>query len=84
MAWKKSTFSGDSSCVEVFRKSTFSGTGGSCVDVARTEGSGARVRDTKLGDASPVLEFTEDEWAAFVRGVKAGEFGDYDPADSPA
>lgn len=32
------------------------------------------VRDSKLGDASPVLDFTPDEWRAFVAGVKDGEF----------
>jgi hypothetical protein len=32
------------------------------------------VRDSKLGNASPVLGFTHDEWAAFVAGVRDGEF----------
>jgi hypothetical protein len=32
-----------------------------------------RVVDTKSGDA-PALRFTPAEWAAFVAGVKAGEF----------
>lgn len=74
--WFKSSFSSDSgTCVSVFRKSSFSGSGGSCVEVERGEaGAGARVRDDKLGDNSPVLEFDEDEWTAFVAGVKAGEF----------
>ncbi|MFF4963147.1 DUF397 domain-containing protein [Streptomyces sp. NPDC001222] len=34
---------------------------------------GAAVRGSQSPD-SPVLLFTEDEWRAFVRGVKAGEF----------
>jgi hypothetical protein len=74
--WKKSSFSGGAGmCVEVFRKSTFSGTRGSCVDVHRhNDGTGAMVRDTKLGDNSPILNFDEEEWVAFIAGVKAGEF----------
>lgn len=31
------------------------------------------VRDSKRPD-QPVLRFTTDEWAAFVSGVRAGEF----------
>ena len=74
--WKKSSFSSDSgTCVEVYRTSSFSGSGGSCVDVHRhNDGTGAMVRDTKLGEGSPVLEFNEEEWTKFVQGVKAGEF----------
>jgi uncharacterized protein DUF397 len=34
----------------------------------------ARVRNTK--NRSVVLEFDQAEWAAFVAGVKAGEFDD--------
>ena len=75
MAWKKSSFSGEASCVEVFHKSSFSGSGGSCVEVADVAEGGALVRDTKLGEDSPVLTFNADEWTAFVAGVKAGEFG---------
>jgi len=32
------------------------------------------ARDTKLGEASPVLQYTAAEWQAFIAGVKAGEF----------
>lgn len=71
-----------------------------CVEVTYTPDA-IEVRDTKLGDRSPVVEFTEaewrallaqaatldgaaprigelqftiDEWSAFVRGIQAGEF----------
>jgi hypothetical protein len=37
---------------------------------------GQLVRDTKLGEASPVLRYTAAEWRAFIDGVKAGEFDD--------
>ena len=44
-----------------------------CVEVATVPGL-VGVRDTKLGAISPILAFTEPEWAAFLAGVKAGEF----------
>ncbi|WP_433785136.1 DUF397 domain-containing protein [Actinomycetospora sp. CA-101289] len=47
-------------------------TDGGCVGVAIEAGE-VRVVDTKSGDA-PALRFTPAEWAAFVAGVKAGEF----------
>lgn len=46
----------------------------SCVGVAR-EGDEVLVRDTKT-DGGPVLRFTIEEIAAFLAGVKAGEFDD--------
>jgi hypothetical protein len=58
----------------VWRKSSFSGgEGGECVEVAATPDGGRYVRDTK--DRSlPAHYFTSAEWAAFVKGVKGGEF----------
>lgn len=32
------------------------------------------VRDTKQRGTGPVLVFTKAEWAAFLAGVRAGEF----------
>lgn len=46
-------------------------TDGGCVGVA-IERDAVRVRDTKID--GPALRFTPAEWAAFVAGVKAGEF----------
>ena len=58
-----------------WRKSTFSnGNGGSCVEVADLPDGGRLVRDTKLGEASPVLRYTEGEWTAFLDGVRDGQF----------
>jgi|Tabmets5t2r1_1033131.scaffolds.fasta_scaffold04857_1 hypothetical protein len=54
-----------------FRKSTFSGPNG-CVEVA-IDKDGVAVRDAKHRDDA-VLEFSHMEWAAFLRGVAAGEF----------
>lgn len=55
----------------IVRTSSFCSTG-SCVGVAIEAGE-VTVVDTKSGDA-PALRFTPAEWAAFVAGVKAGEF----------
>lgn len=49
---------------------------GDCVEIGRGPDGAMLVRDTKDRDHA-TLEFTRDEWDAFVRGVKAGEF---DPA----
>jgi Domain of unknown function (DUF397) len=46
--------------------------GGSCVEAARFAGR-VLVRDAKNPDQAP-LSFREDEWTAFVAGVKKGEF----------
>lgn len=45
-----------------------------CVEARPTSNGGVEVRDSKLGDQSPVLTFTADEWAAFTAGVKEREF----------
>ena len=54
-----------------WRKSTFSEANG-CVEVALVDGQ-AVVRDSK-NRQEQVLVFTQLEWAAFLRGVRAGEF----------
>lgn len=56
----------------MFKTSSFSGSGGSCVDVERGEAV-TKVRHSHRPDAE-VIEYTEDEWQKFVAGVKAGEF----------
>jgi len=55
----------------VWRKSTLSHTNG-CVEVAFVNDRIA-VRDSKDRNG-PVLVFTPFEWAAFVGGVRDGEF----------
>jgi uncharacterized protein DUF397 len=57
-----------------WRKSTRSNNQGACVEVADLTAGGRAVRDTKLGEASPVLTFTQVEWVAFTAGVRDGEF----------
>ena len=53
-------------------KSSYSGNNNGCVEVARLDGQ-VYVRDSKLGERSPVLGFSSYEWACFVAGVRAGE-----------
>lgn len=56
-----------------WRKSSYSGHEGSCVEVAKDAGGGRWVRDSK-DRSRPAHYFTEAEWTAFLRGVKDGEF----------
>jgi hypothetical protein len=58
-AWRKSTYSG--------------GPNSNCVEVAKLTGGWVGVRDSK-DPAGPALQFTPDEWLAFCKGVRAGEF----------
>ncbi len=56
-----------------FKKSSFCATC-NCVEVANlADDDGVVVRDSKNTEQAP-LQFTNDEWKAFVQGVKAGEF----------
>lgn len=55
-----------------YRKSTFSGAE-CCVEVGILPDGTAHVRDTK--DPAVVLTFSAAEWAAFMAGARAGEFG---------
>jgi hypothetical protein len=57
-----------------FGKSSFSAASASCVELAPLAGGGVAVRDSKQDGAGPVLFFTAAEWAAFVAGMRAGEF----------
>ena len=72
MTWVKASMCGDNgSYVEVaFTRSSYCASN-SCVEVARTP-EAVMVRDSKLGDASPVLSFDVAAWRAFVRGVRDG------------
>lgn len=46
---------------------------GTCVEVGTVPGGGVAVRDTKDRDGA-TLQFSVEEWTAFVAGAKNGEF----------
>lgn len=58
-----------------WRKSSFSGGNGTCVEVAALEDGRVAVRNSNQPEAGVVL-FTRAEMDAWVKGVKAGEFDD--------
>ena len=51
--------------------------GGGCVEVGQLPDGAIAVRAAQAPVRETSLVFTQDEWAAFVAGVKNGEF---DPA----
>jgi hypothetical protein len=57
----------------VWRKSSYSDNS-HCAEVADLPDGGRLVRDTKLGEDSPILRYTAAEWRAFIAGIKSGEF----------
>lgn len=59
-----------------WRKSSFSQSNGEddCVEVAFLPGGEVAVRDTKARSRAPHVH-TAAAWAAFLAGVRAGEFG---------
>ncbi|MFC4531815.1 DUF397 domain-containing protein [Sphaerisporangium dianthi] len=56
-----------------WRKSTFSGDTGNCVEVASNLPGLRGVRDSKV-PGGPALVLSPGEWSAFLDGVKAGRF----------
>jgi hypothetical protein len=77
-AWRKSTRSGGdgtSDCVELrrsWRKSTRSGTDGTtdCVELAACADDGFHVRDSKLGDDSPVFDLRAADLTALLSSTR--------------
>lgn len=56
-----------------WRRSSYSQGADNCVEVTDRVPGWVGVRDSKLGSASPILAFTEAEWAAFIAGVREDE-----------
>ena len=56
-----------------WRKSSYSGTSGTCVEVAELTGDHRAVRDSK-DPAGPALTFAPSEWAAFTADIRSGTF----------
>lgn len=63
-----------------WKKSSWSASG-SCVEVRRSA-HGVQVRDSK-DESGPVLQFTVQEWLAFLGGVRLGEFEILEPLTEP-
>ena len=58
----------------VTTRSAASANFGECVEVGQLPDGFVTVRDTKDPERRTSLTFTRDEWEAFVKGVKNGEF----------
>lgn len=56
-----------------WQKATASEPDNDCVEFAKV-GDVIGIRDSKLGAASPILQFTQSELAAMLNGAKSGEF----------
>jgi hypothetical protein len=57
-------------------KSSLSFSNGNCVEVASLPDGGVGVRNSRDA-AGAVLQFTPDEWHAFLGGVRNGEFNSF-------
>ncbi|WP_395298068.1 DUF397 domain-containing protein [Kitasatospora hibisci] len=57
-----------------WRKSSYSGGGGACIEVADGFAGVMPVRDSKDPEG-PALFFAASSWQSFVGAVRAGEFG---------
>jgi hypothetical protein len=67
-----------------WRKSSASNPTGNCVELAELAGGGIAVRNSRH-PSGPVLVYTRAEIAAFLSGVRAGEFDDLaERLDTPA
>ncbi|MER7765633.1 DUF397 domain-containing protein [Kitasatospora sp. NPDC096140] len=63
----------DSAHLTTWRKSTYSGSGGQCVEVADGFAGLVPVRDSK-DPSGPALAFSSSAWQSFVTAVRTGEF----------
>jgi hypothetical protein len=57
-------------------KSSRSFANGNCVEVASLPEGGIGVRNSR-DSGGPILNFTSDEWHAFLGGVRNGEFDSF-------
>lgn len=58
-----------------WRKSTYSGQIGNCVEAASLHSGGVALRNSRY-PCGPALIFSRDEMAAFLAGTKRGEFNE--------
>ena len=57
-----------------WRKSSFSGAGGNCVEAAIDEATKVIYVRNSNRPWDSIIEFTADEWIAFLQGTHEGEF----------
>lgn len=57
-----------------WRKASRSDANGGCVEVRFEDEDTILLRDSKLGNGSPVLTFNRHEWECFMDGANKGEF----------
>jgi hypothetical protein len=57
-------------------KSSLSYANGNCVEVSELDQGAVGVRNSRDREG-PVLQFTPEEWRAFLGGVYKGEFDDF-------
>lgn len=70
-AWTRSSYCDSGACLEARWTTSSRSIGGSeCVE-ARYTGA-VQVRDSKLGEASPILTFSAPAWRAFLDGLHDG------------
>jgi hypothetical protein len=60
----------------IWRKASFSTNQGNCVELAHLDTGRIGLRDSKLGDDSPVLTLSRAQVADLVDTIKAGRFDD--------
>ncbi|GAA4303804.1 DUF397 domain-containing protein [Actinomadura luteofluorescens] len=54
-----------------WHKSSHSNPDGHCVEVGQAADGTVGVRDTKLDDNGPILEFTADEWRTLLNKIRS-------------
>jgi hypothetical protein len=69
--------------VAAWRKSRASNSSGSCVEVAALQGGDIAVRNSRH-PSGPALVYTRAEIAAFIEGIRNGEFDDLAGPAHPA
>jgi Domain of unknown function (DUF397) len=58
---------------KAWRKSSYSGNSGNCVEVCTSEPDIVAVRDSKTVPG-PELALSGQAWSEFIQGIKSGQF----------